>query len=481
MPSLTAVPHHAPSGKRSHRDQALDGLRGVAILLVFLFHYGGGLRAHNPLIRSFGLLTQGGWVGVELFFALSGYLISGILGRALFPSPAPPSPGLPWSAQPRASARGSRAAAQAPTLTTSKRTPPPTTTGRLHGFYQRRARRILPVYLAALLACAVAALLSGAHLAQLKPLLIYAAFLQNLPPFTAAALLTPPPLPLFHLWSLAVEEQFYLLWPLVLLAARTPRRALHFSIGVFAASCFFRGIVFHPGLLAWPAATSLATLLPTRAGALALGSALAFYQAMLPRPGEADVAPNQRDDPSPIEEAIQLVPSNGRRAGHDTRQSLLPPPGRDRQLGASALTRLALLLSSAAALVVIALAVNTTHSLLLNSRSAFVVLLPAADVLSFCLVALALTSRPVRAFLRIRPLPALGRISYGFYVLHILLEPLFDRLGVLLTHTHTGFPYQTARLLTAFPLTVLAAWLSFTYFERPFLRRKHPLVTSPSD
>ena len=65
-----------------------------------------------------------------------------------------------------------------------------------------------------------------------------------------------------------------------------------------------------------------------------------------------------------------------------------------------------------------------------------------------------------------------GRISYGFYVLHILLEPAYDHLGQSLTNATTGFPYQTARLLVAFAMTSAVAWISYVSLERPFLRLK---------
>ncbi len=58
---------------------ALDGLRGFAILLVFIFHYGGGSSSRNPLLHFIGVLRVGLWIGVPLFFVLSGFLITGIL------------------------------------------------------------------------------------------------------------------------------------------------------------------------------------------------------------------------------------------------------------------------------------------------------------------------------------------------------------------------------------------------------------------
>ena len=77
-----------------------------------------------------------------------------------------------------------------------------------------------------------------------------------------------------------------------------------------------------------------------------------------------------------------------------------------------------------------------------------------------------------------RPLRTLGRISYGFYVFHILLEPYFDGIGSLLTHTTRGMAYQTVRLLVAFPVSVAVASVSYYALERPFLRlkRRFPLT-----
>ncbi len=417
----------------SRRDPALDGVRGVAVLLVFLFHYGGGLRAHNPLLRALGYLTQAGWMGVHVFFALSGFLITGLLADALFTGPPIPNlqaragaPGLAsetWvSGQPQQ--QGKRANVRLDAL---------------RNFYARRALRILPLYFAALLACAVAALLTGATLPQLEPLLVYALFLQNLPPLLNAALHTPPPLPVFHLWSLAVEEQFYLLWPFALIAARTPRRALLLSLYTFVASCLFRLVVFAPHLLPWPTANSFATFLPTRAGALVLGSALALYRRL------------------PKEPASAVLPTDA-----------------ERRLGTHGVS-----LAAIASLILIVITALQTHSLLLSNRPAFLFLLPAADVLSAALVAVALAPNLLRSVLNTRPLVFLGGISYGFYVFHILLEPVFDHLGSLTTHTNSGFAYQAARLVVALPLTTLAAWLSFTLLEQPFLRLKRRYPRNP--
>ncbi|HXR70822.1 acyltransferase [Actinocrinis sp.] len=157
------------------RRPALDGFRGLAVLLVIFDH------AHLPL--------RAAWIGVDLFFVLSGFLISSLLLD-------------------EAARTGGIA---------------------LRGFYARRARRILPAL--ALLTLGIAAVSLTAHQLQDRwPLWEQAAATWT---FAANAVvwLGGAPLGAFTAtWSLACEEQFYLLWPLVLRRAlrrgRGPRRLL---------------------------------------------------------------------------------------------------------------------------------------------------------------------------------------------------------------------------------------------------------------
>ena len=161
--------------RRLGRSPALDGFRGLAVLLVIFDH------AHLPL--------RAAWIGVDLFFVLSGFLITSLL--------------LEEAARTGAIA--------------------------LRGFYTRRARRILPAL--ALLTLLVAAVSLTAHQLQDRwPLWQQAAATWT---FAANAVvwLGGAPLGAFTAtWSLACEEQFYLLWPLVLRGAlrrgRGPRRLL---------------------------------------------------------------------------------------------------------------------------------------------------------------------------------------------------------------------------------------------------------------
>lgn len=147
---------------------ALDGFRGLAVILVMLSHFltaGGVLSKHGPLQR----LAHGGFVGVDLFFVLSGFLITGILLDA-------PRDGRFFSV-----------------------------------FFGRRAVRIFPLYFAAL---SLGYVLSRAP-AYDSPAW-YWCFASNLgATWKGRWLASPEGLNFAHFWSLAVEEQFYLFWPLV--------------------------------------------------------------------------------------------------------------------------------------------------------------------------------------------------------------------------------------------------------------------------
>jgi peptidoglycan/LPS O-acetylase OafA/YrhL len=170
-----------PSEKLSYRPD-IEGLRGVAVLLVVAFH-------SSP--RRF----QGGFLGVDVFFVLSGYLITGLVVREI------------------------------------------EETGRLSlaGFYARRARRLLPASAFVLLVTILACSLFLSPLQQYRlgssglSTALYVSnfwFLHKSADYFAPAIEHNP---FLHTWSLAVEEQFYLVWPtLVLLCmrGRRPRRNL---------------------------------------------------------------------------------------------------------------------------------------------------------------------------------------------------------------------------------------------------------------
>jgi len=179
----------------------IDGLRAVSILLVVLYH------AHP-------WLTPGGFVGVDVFFVISGFLISRII--------------LSQCDAGRFS---------------------------LSEFYGRRVRRIVPALLTVLVATGVIGwfvLLPNQFVLLGENILASVAFAANLFQLRQTSYFAPDAAdnPLLHLWSLGVEEQFYIVWPLVLLlisASATRRR----WIGLVALASFCSGLAIFAGHTDW--------------------------------------------------------------------------------------------------------------------------------------------------------------------------------------------------------------------------------------
>lgn len=167
---------------RTEHVAALDGVRGIAILAVIAFHARMVFRTTSEMPWGVFQVVSQGRLGVTLFFVLSGFLITGIL-------------------------LDSRGAA-----------------GYFRRFYLRRVLRIFPLYFAYLLLIFVVVRAVWVVAAAGDPWKTvspwwYLSYLQNMPPAHAKGDLF-----LNHLWSLAIEEQFYLVWPAVVLLL--PRRVL---------------------------------------------------------------------------------------------------------------------------------------------------------------------------------------------------------------------------------------------------------------
>ncbi len=226
MAASSAAAPADPSTGWPQRLPSLDGLRGLAILMVMAHQLPGfEIGADNRLLGYIHALLNAGWTGVTLFFVLSGFLITRLL--------------MDDDGRPHA----------------------------LRDFYVRRVLRIVPLYGLLLLAIFVL----WPAVATLPPLLAsdqplwYVLFLSNVSgPMHWSADALP------NLWSVAVEEQFYLLWPW-LVRGRTPAQVLRLSLAVAMAAMLFRAGLAMGGV----DSELIYHSTPTRIDALALGAALA--------------------------------------------------------------------------------------------------------------------------------------------------------------------------------------------------------------
>ncbi|MFO0640367.1 MAG: acyltransferase [Polyangiaceae bacterium] len=205
---------------------ALDGLRGIAILSVLLFHLSWVLSPTHTTTHAAREVVLAGWVGVDLFFVLSGYLVTFGLTSYRLTSDVVPC------------------------------------------FLARRALRILPLYYAVLLV--------GTLLTRQTDVWHWV-YLQNYSlPFAG-----DPRGYTAHFWSLAVEEQFYILWPFVLVAfgPLTPRDKVLAVLGLWAGVVLVRAglVIGLPRVMdGYDVAKLVYRATPTRLDGLLSGAAVAI-------------------------------------------------------------------------------------------------------------------------------------------------------------------------------------------------------------
>jgi peptidoglycan/LPS O-acetylase OafA/YrhL/lysophospholipase L1-like esterase len=348
----------------------LDGLRAVAVLAVIAFH------------EQLGW-APGGLLGVGVFFTLSGYLITDLLlGQ--------------WAARGRVA---------------------------LADFWARRARRLLPaLFVMVAVITAWVTLFDRARLPTLRGADAAAAtyssnwylIIQGQSYFARFA----PPQPLDHLWSLAVEEQFYLVWPWLLLA------------GLLLVRKIRRG---RPGGVAWLA-------LPTMA--LAAGSAWAMLA--LYHPG---LDPTRVYEGTDTRAAGLLIGA----ALAMTWPSRRPAPGRA--------ARAVLDVGGFAGLAVIALMIWRTgqYSPFLYRGGLVLLSFASAAVIAAVAVPSALTGR----VLGCPPLRWLGVRSYGIYLWHY---------PVIVLTTPANSTENLVRAAWQAAVTIVVAALSWRYIEEPIRR-----------
>ncbi len=355
------------AGLKKQHFTALDGLRGTAILVVVIYHNFGFIQRYLFF----------GWVSVDLFFVLSGYLITDILIKTVH------------------------------------------TKNYLGNFYARRVLRIFPLYYLSLVLFLVILprVQSGLNLSYYVHNQAYIwTYLQNwLYVFKDPS----PQNGLDHLWTLAVEEQFYLLWPFMILLLKKPRRLILFVVLLLAAVIGLR-------LWAWMQHISQLSYYNlftfTRIDGICLGSITALLRFIDPR---------LLKKRTPWIVLFFAFLNLGYYFLDKAYPSQFP------YLALAGYPTFAFLLA-----------------LLVNEA-----VMGSSKIISFIFNF---------SFLRF-----LGKISYGFYIFHwplyLLVSPW---LYTFLSKYVQGHILDIIVSLIASAGGLLLGWLSFTYFEKYFLRIK---------
>jgi peptidoglycan/LPS O-acetylase OafA/YrhL len=369
------------------RMPTLDGIRGIAVLLV-VYHNAGSaqVRADSRIMKAVFYTHAWGWVGVQLFFALSGFLITGILLEA----------------------RGTNHLEA------------------IRWFWGRRALRIFPLYFAALLPLSLVTISRAGLVADFgspTDLWWYWTYLSNWgqPRGHMIGVLA-------HFWSLAVEEQFYATWPLLVLFCR-PRIVLRVSIGLAAIALVLRIWLCSRGLSEVTYENTF-----TRMDALALGAAAAVVAR----------------DPSALRRVAPL-------------------------LGWTIVASLGALL----AMPPFTRGFNSDHPLVQTLGYVFLSVLSAALVLW----SVVNEGVPRARFLQARWLRSLGQYSYGIYVLHFPFAVLLaHRLGPVINGPAPGRAFSAWALHEGLVCTfaVGAALLTWRFVEQPALAWRDRLGLRPS-
>jgi peptidoglycan/LPS O-acetylase OafA/YrhL len=413
-PDLLAEDGGAPRRSGPHVP-GLDGIRAVAVIGVLAFH--GGVS-----------WAGGGLLGVDIFFVLSGFLITSLLVGE-------------WQSSGRIGFRN---------------------------FYERRARRLLPALFVTMLVVAAYAqwfalpstlsTLRGDAFSTLAYVANWRFVLTGQNYFVRFG----PPSPLLHTWSLAVEEQFYLVWPAVALFVlrRRARRGLAVvaAFGILASAAVTT-LLFHHGV----SATRLYYGTDTRVQEVMTGALLALLIPRMNRwfgevePGTAEGtgaagAPEEVGEPSESGAAGEMGPAEATldpSAGH-ARGATRGPGWAVTALGSV----------GAVALLWALHAVSGERGFLYDGGF----LLVASATASVILLVVVRPRAGLSRVLSLGALTYIGRISYGLYLYHY---PMF----LMIDGAHTGLsgaPLLVVRLAA----TGAAAVVSYHLIEMPIRNRR---------
>ena len=356
----------------------IDGLRAIAVLAVVLFH-------------GFPQIFRGGFVGVDVFFVLSGYLISRIIFEQL-------------------------------------------NQGKFSfiDFYARRIKRIFPALLVVLIATYVAGwfTLLAAEYGQLgQHITAGAAFISNFVLWGESGYFdnSAHTKPLLHLWSLGIEEQFYIVWPLLLWLASKLRFSLFALTIIIAAVSFYLNVT---GIKSDAVATFYSP--QTRIWELLIGSALGWC-SLYKKDGLAGVA--------------MFIDK------HCRRQRTIADPARVR-------TRMANVLSCLGFILLTYSLIRFNRDLQFPGKWALIPVLGTALIVAAEPIAWLNTK-----ILSHKVLVWFGLISYPLYLWH---WPLLSFAWII-----EASPPSVPTRLSLIVLSVALAWLTYRLVERPIRFGKH--------
>jgi len=355
----------------------LDGVRGLAILSVIVFHTPGIAATGSTVGKVITHIANLGWVGVDLFFVLSGFLITGIL--------------------------------------IDERDSP----SYFRTFFSRRILRIVPVYVVFVLfsiwlapTLQVSTPEAASKIRELQPW--YWTYLVNVRIATHGWSSVGEGTT--HLWSLCVEEQFYLLWPIAVYAL-SPKSLPRLAIACVVIAELSRIVMVSLGA---PGEVNY-VLLPTRIDALSVGA----FLACAVRDPMLLAAVRRFRSPLLVASLLALLPS----------------------------------------LII-------EHTLDFQRPTTQLVALPAIAVLSGLLIIEA--SQSV-GWIASRPLRFIGRYSYGMYIWHVsVIAAVYSIFSsfVRVQESDTAIFAFGFLLAVAVGVTVLSALASWYLIEAPFLRLK---------
>lgn len=357
---------------------SLEGVRGYAFIVVFLVHYSPFYSSVFHVRHWWNLLSLTmdiGWIAVPVFFVMSGYLIGGIL----------------YDTRDRE--------------------------GFFRVFYYRRILRVFPIYYITLLAVAC---LDTIHYRVSLDYTYWLHFLyiQNLLPGYSGDTGALPSCQISHFWSLAVEEQFYLVWPLVVWFCPNRRILLRVTILLISFCVIVRFTAVWIGMS--PDRSFVAT--PTRVDAILLGVVLALIR-------------------------------------HDRIYKLIEP--------------FAKYVAIAGICIMFILAAKPTFEVMFPNLST------ATEISLVNLIAMAIIVAAIEkeSFLRricsLSWVCWLGSLSYGLYVFHLIYRRWFMESFLYSLANHMPLPaaYFVSTSI-AFCLTLFLALVSYSCIEKPAMNMK---------